>query len=200
MNITAGTLAITDDAQLSVSTFGRGNAGNILMQIAGAAVFRGDETLVVSNVGSDSIGNAGSIRLNADSVSVLEGAQLNSFTRGRGDAGNVTIQANGAVVFDGVGSSDGFPSAVLSNVEAGAIGNGGSINITADSLFLTNGGQLGAIVRGATGVLRGGRGNGGTVNVNVQDAVTIAGTSADGTQSGIFSSLGSGAVGSGGEH
>ncbi|UBF25610.1 filamentous hemagglutinin N-terminal domain-containing protein [Kovacikia minuta CCNUW1] len=199
INITAGSLAITDDARLSVSTFGRGNAGNILMQIAGAAVFRGDETLVVSNVGTDAIGNAGSIRLNANSVAVLEGAQLNSFTRGRGDAGNVTIQADGAVMFDGVGNSDDFPSAVLSNVEAGAIGNGGSVNITAGSLFLTNGGQLGAIVRGATDGLPGGRGNGGRINVNVRDAVTIAGTIADGTESGIFSSLGFGAVGSGGD-
>jgi filamentous hemagglutinin family protein len=200
INITARSFSITDAAQLSVSTSGRGDAGNILMQIAESAVFRGDDTFVISNVSRrDARGNAGNIRLNAGSVYVTEGAQLNSFTRGRGNAGNVTIQADGAVLFDGVGKSDRFSSSANINVEAGAVGGGGSINITAGALSLMNGGQLSAIVRGPSTALPGGRGNGGTVNINVRDAVTISGKSADGNRSGIFSSLGFGAVGSGGD-
>ncbi|MEC4814958.1 MAG: hypothetical protein SAK29_17010 [Scytonema sp. PMC 1069.18] len=132
-------------------------------------------------------------------MSVTQGAQINAFTNGRGNAGSVTISADGAVKFDGVGSSDGFPTGSFSTVEAGAIGDGGTININAGSLSLTNGGLLGVFVRAADSDdgLAGGQGNGGNVNINVDDTLTISGKNGS-VESGIFSSLGSGAIGVGG--
>ncbi len=159
--ITGGSLLMSDGARVSASTFGRGDAGSILMQISGSALFTGSNTTVFTNVGNqNAVGNGGNITLNASSVSVTDGAQLNSLTRGRGNAGNVTIHAKGVVSFIDVNSSNGNPSAAFSSVEAGGVGNGGSVNITAKSLSLINGGQLAAIVREAsdTDGLPGGRG------------------------------------------
>jgi len=197
--IKAGSLSITDDAKINASTEGKGDAGNINLQVDGSVLFTGDNTLIVSNVQDSAEGKGGNVTITADSLTVKEGAQVNAFTRGRGDAGNVTINVTGAVSFDGVGISDGFPTNVASNVQERAIGNGGSININAGSLSLTNGGQLAVIVRKASSNLAGGQGIGGNVNIKVRDAVTISGKNKNtNTISGIYSSLGFGAVGKGG--
>ncbi|KAF3889333.1 beta strand repeat-containing protein [Tolypothrix bouteillei VB521301_2] len=167
-------------------------AGNIKVDAIGQIKLAGTNSLIFNSVRAEAVGNAGDITINTGSLEVTGGAQIDSLTRGRGNAGNITIQARDAVIFDGI-DSDGFPSASFSDVEPGAIGNGGSINITARSLFLTNGGLLGVGVREASDTLLGGRGNGGTLNVNVRDALTI------GKDSGVFANLGAGAIGRGGD-
>jgi hypothetical protein len=76
----------------------------------------------------------------------INGAQFISNTFGRGNAGNITIKAGDTVSFDGT-TPQKIPSAVFTTVEAGAKGKGGDINITANNLSLTNGGELNAFVR-----------------------------------------------------
>ncbi len=167
-------------------------AGNITIDTTGQIKLAGTNSLIFNSVQAEAVGNAGDITINTGSLEVTGGAQIDSLTRGQGNAGNITIQARDAVTFDGV-DSNGFPSASFSDVQPGATGNGGSINITARSLSLTNGGLLGVDVRGASNTLLGGRGNGGTLNVNVQDAFTI------GKDSSVFANLGAGATGRGGD-
>jgi filamentous hemagglutinin family protein len=164
-------------------------AGDITVDVIGQINLAGTNSLIFNSVQSQAIGNPGNISIKTGSLEVTGGAQIDSFTRGRGNAGNITIQAKDAVTLDGK-DSNGFPSAVFSNVQPGAIGNGGNINLTAGSLSLTNGGIIGVDVRGVTDDLPGGQGIGGTVDVKVRDALTISGT-----DSGIFGSLGEGAVG-----
>ncbi|GAB1539934.1 hypothetical protein NUACC21_26030 [Scytonema sp. NUACC21] len=168
-------------------------AGDITIDATEEIKLAGTNSLIFNSVQLEAVGNAGDITINTGSLEVTGGAQIDSFTRGRGNAGNITIQAKDTVTFDGVGTN-GFPSASFSNVQPGATGNGGSINITARSLSLTNGGQLGVDVRRASDTLLGGRGNGGTLNINLRDALTISGE-----DSGIFANLGTGAVGRGGD-
>ncbi|MBW4672293.1 MAG: filamentous hemagglutinin N-terminal domain-containing protein [Cyanomargarita calcarea GSE-NOS-MK-12-04C] len=195
----SGSVSVTNGGQLSAETSGKGNAGNITINSQGLVFFdkagSDNSTGAFSNVYAGAVGNGGTVKIDTGSVDVKNGAQINAFTRGTGDAGNVTITARDSVVFDGV-ASNGNPSAAYSSVNAGSVGNGGTVNIDAGSLLsLTNGGQLGALVRrgDSSNKLPGGRGNAGTVNVKVRDAVTISGT-----DSGIFSDLGSGAEGRGG--
>ena len=118
-------------------------------------------------------GNAGNIQVNAaDSVSVSGGSGLLVPTLGQGNAGNVTINAGGVVSFDGVGA--GLPSGINSEVLSaqGSVGNGlgGSINITAGSLSLTNGARLSSSTSG--------QGNAGNVTINARDTVSFDSSSA----------------------
>jgi large exoprotein involved in heme utilization and adhesion len=195
----SGSLSVTNGGQLSAETYGKGDAGNITINSQGLVFFdqagSNNDTGAYSNVYRGAVGNGGTITIDAGSVEVKNGANINALTRGTGDAGNVTITARDAASFDGVDSNGAF-SGAFSNVEAGAVGKGGIINIDAGSLYLTNGGRLGVRVREAntSNKLPGGRGIGGTVNVKVRDAVAISGTG-----SGIGSSLGSGAEGRGGD-
>ncbi|MCX7597197.1 MAG: hypothetical protein N2235_26305, partial [Fischerella sp.] len=110
-----------------------------------------------------------------------------------GNAGNITIKApTGTVSFDGKSST------AFSNVEAGAEGRGGVINITARSLSLTNGGQLNTFVRKADDTKPAGIGDAGNVKLNITDGINIANISDSDILTGIFSDVESGARGNAG--
>ncbi|BAY67104.1 filamentous hemagglutinin outer membrane protein (plasmid) [Calothrix brevissima NIES-22] len=195
IDITTGSLAVTNGAQINSFTRGIGNAGNINIQ-ARDVVFVDGRGLLSSAVDSSAVGNAGKIDILTDSLSLTNGAQIVSSTLGKGDAGDITIQAKGTVIVDGfipLNDKSSYFTVLLSNVGSGAVGNGGNIDITAGSLSLTNGGKLLVDVDKKTNTLPGGQGNAGNVNINVRDAFTISGT-----DSGIFGSLDAGAVGRGG--
>jgi large exoprotein involved in heme utilization and adhesion len=106
----------------------------------------------------ESEGNPGNIFINTNNISVFNGAQISAVTFGKGNAGNINIFALNSISFDGQ-DRDGFSSGVFSSVEPNAIGNAGSINITGDSLAVTNNAEL------FTGTF--GQGKGGELIVNV---------------------------------
>jgi large exoprotein involved in heme utilization and adhesion len=187
-------LSVQNGGQIISSTLGRGDSGDISITAENSISLNASSYILNNVQSSDAVGDAGKIDITTGSLSATNGSQIDSFTRGRGNAGDITIQATDSVTFDGVDSNDNYSSS-FSSVEAGANGDGGDINITARSLSLTNGGQLEASVFGETDNLPGGVGQGGNVTINVDDTLTIAGE----TTNGIFANLGIGAVGSGGK-
>jgi len=114
---------------------------------------------------------------------VSYGTQLTASTRGRGDAGNVIINARDRISFDGTSADGQFISAAFSTVEQGAIGRGGNIEIDTGSLSLTNGAGLTASTRG--------QGDAGSVIINARDRISFDGGD-------VFSSVDQGAIGHGG--
>ncbi len=159
-----GSIALTNNARLSARTAGLGNVGMISLQANDAVALV--DSIIISDVYPQAAGNGGDISIQARSLSVTNGAQLIASTFGQGNAGNVSIQVSDTVSFDGVGS-DGFSSGAFSAVESGAVGNGGSINITTGSLALTNGAALSASTRG--------QGNGGNITLNANTLEAING-------------------------
>jgi len=151
INIQAGSLSVRDGASLSASTSGQGDAGGVFVQVNDAISLTNGN--IFSNVEAGGVGNGGNINIQAGSLSLTDGAQLQTLLReasdripapaGRGKAGNVNIDVSDRVTLSGVNNS-GFPSAIFSNVGADAVGNGGNINIKAGSLSLTDGAQLDA--------------------------------------------------------
>lgn len=65
---------------------------------------------------------------------MTNGTQLQTSTNGQGDVGSVNINAHNTVSFHEVDSNEFFRAA-FSDVASGAVGKGGSINITAESFF-----------------------------------------------------------------
>ncbi|NEU72255.1 S-layer family protein, partial [Hassallia byssoidea VB512170] len=191
INITAGSVSLADDAFLSASTFGQGDAGNVSIQ-ARDFVSLVSSSNIFSTVEAGGVGNGGNINIKSGSFSLADGASLSSSTFGQGNAGDVSIQARDFVSL--AGSSN-----IFSTVEAGGVGNGGNINITGSSLSLTDGSQLQTILRRSDtqNNLLGGRGNAGNVNIDVTGQVIIAGQR-NGLTSGISSSVGTGATGNAG--
>jgi large exoprotein involved in heme utilization and adhesion len=172
ININAGSLSITDGAQVSASIFGRGNSGSIFLQVDDS-VSLARNSAVFNDVEAGGVGNGGNININARSLSITDGAFLSASTSGQGNSGSIFLQTDESV-------SLARSSAIFSQVQAGGVGNGGDINITAGSLSLTDGAELQAFVGyDSTRRLPSGRGDAGDVNINVRDTVTLVGRGRD---------------------
>ncbi|TBR61297.1 hypothetical protein B4U84_10925 [Westiellopsis prolifica IICB1] len=191
IEISANNLFLRNGARISTSTFGQGNAGTIKITAR--------DTLSVDGVGSNNIstriasfvtgvlpqstGNrkGGDISINAGSLSLTNGGQILANTFSRGDAGNITINITKDAIFDGVGSNQ-LPSAVASEVDTNGNGNGGSINLSANNIFLKNGARISASTFG--------QGNAGTIKINARDTLSLDGVGSNNFSTAISSLVG----------
>jgi filamentous hemagglutinin family protein len=129
--------------------------------------------------------DAGTISINAtNDISIANNSDIRTFTERSGNAGDLTIQAeNGTVSFDN--------SNVFSNVNAGGVGFAGDINITANSISLTNSSQLqSGIVENSDDLNQSGIGDGGKITLNAKESITLSGRNQDGKPSAIFTDVG----------
>jgi filamentous hemagglutinin family protein len=157
ITIDSGSLSLQDGAQLSVLTYGQGNAGNVTVRAKNAVSLADAD--ILSAVESGGIGKGGNIDIFAATLSLIDGAQVAASTYGQGNAGNVTVQAR-----DTVSLTDN--AAILSAVESGGVGKGGNIDINAATLSLKNGPQLATLTRGASDTQPAGRGDGGNITID----------------------------------
>jgi filamentous hemagglutinin family protein len=200
IRLSTGSLSLTNGGQIVTSSRGQGNAGNIVINarervsLDGLSPNRRDlPSAIFSTVESGGVGNGGTIRLSSGSLSLTNDGQLATSSRGQGNAGNIVINAREQVSVEGVSTNNGISSAVLSSVEVGGIGNGGTIRLSTDSLSLTNGGQLITSSRG--------QGNAGNIVINAREQVALDGFSQDrGTSlfSSVLSAVEPEAIGNGG--
>lgn len=110
-------------------------------------------------------GNGGNVELNANSLSVTNGAGINTGTAGNGNAGDIIIAIADSVVLDGTAFNGLFSSGLGSDVSFTAQGNGGNINLTANSLAVRNRALISAISLG--------QGNAGNVDLNLEESVAL---------------------------
>ena len=163
INITADSLSLTNGAVITTSTLGLGDAGNVSINarnivLDGMGRFNGEfrrSSSVTSAVRDIGVGQGGSINVTTESLKVSNGASLSTSSFAQGNAGNLFINARN-IVLDGVGSYLNevlsYPSGVYSQVGTGAVGHGGYINVTADSLSVTNGAELTTSTQGNNNV------------------------------------------------
>jgi filamentous hemagglutinin family protein len=190
INIAANNLNLLNKGFISSNSFGnKGNAGDIKIKVSESINIDGLSSSINSAIKTGTVGDGGSITIDAASVSLRNGAKLETSTYGTGNAGNVTVNAKNAVSL--------INGDIFSTVEAGGVGKGGDININAGSLSLKDSAQLLSVTRGASTTQPAGRGDAGNINVKVTRDVNIAGKK-DRIPSGIRSSAGTGSVGNGG--
>lgn len=216
INVTASSVSLTDGAQLSTSTFGQGNAGAVIVETNGGTVSL-DASTIFSNVESGGVGNGGNIEIYTGSLSMSNGAQLQTLVRGpsedgslpggQGDAGIVYVEATGSVALTGAGTS------ILSVIDEGADGNTGNNEFAGnifDALFGSGGDIVGSILiaTGSLSLTDGalinastyGLGNAGAVVVVADDTVSltngsgigsVTGETATGNAGGVLMAVGS---------
>ncbi|GET39973.1 beta strand repeat-containing protein [Microseira wollei] len=179
ITVTAGSLSLTNGAQLATATAGK--------------------------IGERGSADAGNIDIDvSDTLLVSDGSVLRSNTTGEGRAGRITIQAEKGVNIFGVGmtelprigATNGVSSGLYTTTEADAIGQGGEIKVTTNTFRLADAAVLSARTRSS---FRGGditvnannleltgggqilattfsSGDAGSINLNVDDNITIAGS------------------------
>ncbi len=215
INITAGSLSLTNGAQLQTSTAGQGNAGSVFVQAKNSVSLAGSDTGIFSNVFPEAVGKGGEIDITAGSLFLTSGAELAASTQGRGNAGNILVNATDSVELSGVasfpvledGRAGGFSSGLFTNTSKGASGQGGELGVTTGILRVSDGAVLSARSQsGSKGgnitvnanvleVINGGQflttafnsGDAGNIAVKVKDRITISGS--DSTFSDRFNSV-----------
>ncbi|QFS50075.1 filamentous hemagglutinin N-terminal domain-containing protein [Nostoc sphaeroides] len=190
IEIKARTVEVTDGGYLEANTIGKGNSGTIRVTATDKVVFSGSplgfRSSALSQVGKEAVGNSGGIDIKARSVEVTDGGYLEANTVGKGNSGTIRVTAADNVIFDGE-SSLGFRSSAFSQVEKGAVGNSGGIEINAGSVAITNGAQLSASTSG--------EGDAGKISITTRDRVLLDGESEKNFRSQVFSQVEQGAVG-----
>nr|WP_242037214.1 filamentous hemagglutinin N-terminal domain-containing protein [Coleofasciculus sp. FACHB-125] len=180
---------------LGTGTVGLNVDGNNLRLSFPDSVARADVSLTDgANVNVRAAGG-GSIIVNAQNLNMAGGSQLQAGINSplglpESKAGDIEIIASDTISFDGVGSN-GLSSGVFSTVERGAVGNGGNISITTESLSLTNG----AVVSAETFA----QGNGGSITIIASDTLSFDGLGSNGLSSGLLSGTKTPATGKGGD-
>lgn len=186
----ADNISIIDGAQGATITFDQGDGGDLIakanqIELVGTSPGQAPSSLFTI-VEFGATGNAGTLELETEFLSIAQGAQLASSTFGDGNAGMLNVDANQISI---IGTSrDGIGSGVFSNVEFGATGNGGQINLEAAKLFIADGSQIAVTTFGL--------GKGGIINVEA-NRIELMGVSVN-APSGLFSAIAPGAEGNGG--
>ncbi|MDJ0620504.1 MAG: S-layer family protein [Calothrix sp. MO_192.B10] len=203
IKITAGSLSITDGARIQNKSEGLGNTGNVNLEISDRIFLDGEDknpnpavehlTGIFTTVQTNTVQKGGDIKIKTGSLTIFNGAQLTANTFGRGDSGNVTIEARDRIFFDGFKASAGISTGAFTVVGRDSRGNvgegkGGDIRIFADSLALGNG----AVIAAATL----GKGDAGKVTIVTQDGVSLDGIGRNGFLTEILTSVEPGAIGS----
>lgn len=158
INIRAGSLSLSNGVFLDASTFGRGDAGNISIQVNDAFSFSG--SAIFSDVGTEEVqatGQGGNISIEARSLSSND-TQISASTFGQGSAGSISIKTDDFVILES-------GSLIFNTIESNAIGDGGGIRIETRSLLLTEGSQIGTSVLG--------QGNAGDIFIQADDTVSL---------------------------
>ena len=127
------------------------------------------------------LGSAGTVMVEAATVTVLDGGAITSLTSGPGEAGTVNVVAQDVLMVSGT-SPDRSPSSIDASTQGENVGAGdaGTVEVTARTVSVTNGGAISSPTFGP--------GNGGNVTVSALDAVMVSGTNPNGSISFITAS------------
>ena len=195
IEITTAILEVLDGSNLSASTFGRGDAGSVVISVEERVTFGTSENGAdggdaFSIVASGGIGDGGNIEIDTSVLEVLNGSELSAGTFGQGDAGDILISASGSVQFSGSNES-GTVSKAASRIQEDGVGTGGNIEIETPVLEVLDGAQLQTRTDGT--------GDGGNIIINASEGVTFARRSASGRfGSAAVSDVGPDGTGNGG--
>lgn len=186
ISIQTQNLSVTGGGQINASTRGSGDGGRIRVDASDSirlngvnpnGVFSG----IISTAESGATGNGGSSTLKTNRLQVTDGAQIRTTTRGPGNAGNVSIEAD-TIAFDGVSAITRQPSAITSTVLSGGTGEGGSIDIKTRTLSFTNGARISAETNSTIATPT--KGNAGSITIKARETAEFDGIGSFGANTG----------------
>ncbi|PSF35520.1 hypothetical protein C7H19_16020 [Aphanothece hegewaldii CCALA 016] len=99
IQITTGSLFLTNGGQVNATTYGQGNAGAIKITARDTIYMAGRESQNLASairniVARKAVGNSNEIQITTGSLFLTDRVIITSQTRGKGTAGNITITAN----------------------------------------------------------------------------------------------------------
>jgi filamentous hemagglutinin family protein len=195
LTLETGELLVSQGGQISVSTLGEGNGGQLNVNATQIELI-GTNPInnrfpngLFASVGDNATGTGGNVTVSTQGLRIKDGANLSASTSGKGNAGNLRVVATDRIEVMGSGPQ-GNASSIRAQVELDAKGNGGNLTLETGELLVSQGGQI------SVGTL--GEGNGGQLNVNATQIELIGTNPINGAPSGLFARVELNAKGSGG--
>ncbi len=187
--INTSNLFLTNGTQLNSNTAGFGDAGAIKITATGEILIAGESPIlgtsaIVSQVEETGIGNSQGIEITTNRLTLTDGANIDSSTFGRGNAGLINIKANDSINIAGESSLslDIVQSGITSQVSDTGVGNSQGIIINTPNLNLKDGGRIDATTFG--------RGNAGRIQITAPNGnILLTGESLSGQVSTISSQV-----------
>ena len=162
VRISAQNLEVINGAGLGAGVSGKGDGGNIILDIDEMARFAGANPFLpnlvsgaFSSIDTDGVGQGGSIDITARDLEVVAGARLSAVNVGKGDAGRLSFNIAEQLALD---------SGTLATDTAE--GAGGQINIQASSVIAQNNSDIQAFVSS-------GEGGGGNIVIAADATVSL---------------------------
>ncbi|MBW4627752.1 MAG: S-layer family protein [Brasilonema octagenarum HA4186-MV1] len=149
IDITTGSLSVTDGAQLDTSTYGQGDAGNLiikgyeLVEVIGTEKPNQTVTSLRANVVSADIVKGGNLTIDTKKL-VVRNAQVGASTFGKGNAGNLTVNASDSIELSGEipGNEKGAPGGLFAQVDLTGEGSAGNLTIKTGRLSISDGSKV----------------------------------------------------------
>ncbi len=149
ISIVADAASVTDEAD--VNSLGRGavDAGSIVVEVRELRL--DSDAQIRTNAIRLSRGNAGVITIQAETVTVSDGAQISSTTQGSGNAGRIVIETQELNVAGGL---------LQTNALQDSRGDAGQITVAADRVTVTDNGRMQSVTMGP--------GNAGEISISAK--------------------------------
>jgi filamentous hemagglutinin family protein len=149
-----GAIALAGGAQVTSGTAGAGDGGTVLVTAQGWLRLSDPDTGITASAASTASGNAGSVIVSADSLTVQGGAQIASSTAGPGKGGDVNITVASDIVLPD-------PGPQITAQSTGS-GDAGSITLSAARLLMND--RAAILTEAATSTA-----NGGNITLHLRD-------------------------------
>jgi len=155
VNIDAETISLDNNSNIFSTTSAGGNAGKVTLNATGAISLSNRSNLSTA-VDTGATGTGGEVKLEANSLSITGGSQVQALTRGIGDSGEVILDIDDAITISGI--EDDFASGVFTSTQAANSGEGGKITVATGNLLISEG----AVLSAQTSSIN----DGGDININ----------------------------------
>lgn len=170
LTISTRQLILRDGGEISASSVGTGNAGNIVIQASDQLIIQGQSGVLAITLGNKPGGN---IRIETGRLIAQNGGQVLATTQGIGQAGTLTVNARDFIELSGTSIIDETPSGLFTQSTGKATdsdaGNANDLTVTTRQLRVRDGAAISADTFAD--------GNGGSLTVNASDSIEVTGTS-----------------------
>ena len=127
IDVQAQTISLTNNSLLNAGVLNTGNGGTIALDTNGGTIAL-DNSQISTAIESTGTGSGNTITVDTATLSLVNGARIQSQTSGTGNAGDVQINVDTALTASGSNSFGRF-SGILASSENPASGRGGDITI-----------------------------------------------------------------------
>jgi filamentous hemagglutinin family protein len=158
-------ISLADYSTITVDTLGELPGGDVTIRASGVLKLTGAYIYPSSFPGAT--GRGSNVTIEAQTLRLLDGAQIGSNTLGAGNAGNLTVRTTDIEMLGRFGGG------VIANASlVGSTGNGGTLTIETQRLKMENGSLIAVSTVGA--------GNSGNLNIAASESVQVSGTNQNG--------------------